>query len=813
MVSATTGRWKSPARSWVAARSLQSTPLALGNNDLQAGASPDVSNIGTTTGKNNLVESSLGGVVLSDPTNTVGTTFLNPAFHQTAVGFLNPNPSQNTVFVDSAALTAPQIGSNGTQYFRLVTGSEFGVATGGDSLTKLPVGALSAVDKGSNPLNLTVDQIQNPRVQGLTADIGAIEGNASVVDTQGAFVTSVVFSTKVAPGTATYDTATVTFNEAIDPTSFGVAQVLSLTGPAGNAIIPTSVTPVGGSGNKAFEVTFPNQDDLGKYTLLLSQTIRDTAAGTQNQMDDNKNGINGEAAPNPIGTAGPGDQDLSTSVLVNPAITSGAQVTTAVFSGTGSTINKARLTFNQAIDAATFTPADVTITPNLIGAPAIFVTGVTPVAGTSDQFDITFTPASAGPVTLTLGVDILNFGGTAGLQMNQNGNAINGEAGIAPAGDQFQVSSAGAAASIAFAVGGADGHVRILDLAGAVISDLVPIAGYTGLVSVALGDFNSDSINDVYVAAAANDTQSGLTTANAGKVFVFDGAAFAKGTLTQLTGSPITPFATSSTDPTVAYTNGLNIATGDVDGDGKVDLIAGTRGISGGVGLTESGRLIVVSGAGGTIGSAVTPFSAGYQKGVVVAAGDLNGDGKDEVAVTRGGPVASTNPAVQSIKLKAYNLVAGVLTELDLAGNAFASPLAPFGTSITRDARVTFTDGDGDGKDELVFSALDPSTSTPSSTRNVRIAAFNVDLATGAATAVSTGTGPSNSYLIGNNDIADHAITSVAGTGAVRNLALATQNATASLSGVQFLNPLTGAVLAGGFTLPITTGGITIDGI
>jgi hypothetical protein len=338
---------------------------------------------------------------------------------------------------------------------------------------------------------------------------------------------------------------------------------------------------------------------------------------------------------------------------------------------------------------------------------------------------------------------------------------------------------------------------------------------YTGVVEVALGDLTGDGKPDLFVAAASPAGQAGLDASKAGKVFVYDGAELLAGTVPFQPIHTFTPFATSDgpLGNTAAYVNGLNIAAADVNGDGKADLIAGTRGGTPMQGHPEYGRLVVVSGADdSTIGSVVEPFGTTYQKGVVVAAGDLDGDGKAEIAVTRGGPVAASNPN-KTVKLKAFKFAGGALAELNLSGGT--SAFAPFaavtdasGDVIERDARVAFVDPDGNGKFRLVFSALDRLTD-PSNVQ-VRIAAFNVDTTTGLATAASTGTGPNGSYLVGSQ-VVDHAIArgDADGNGS-SDLALVTESAS---PGVQHLDPLTGAVLPGGFALTILTGGVTLDGV
>ena len=127
---------------------------------------------------------------------------------------------------------------------------------------------------------------------------------------------------------------------------------------------------------------------------------------------------------------------------------------------------------------------------------------------------------------------------------------------------------------------------------------------------------------------------------------------------------------------------------------------------------------------------------------------------------------------------------------------------------INRDGRVAFVDTNGDGKDELVFSALDPLTKHRTNRFVLACTRSTRSASKGAATIVSTGP-DAGTYLTGTA-VTDHAITHVAATGAQQNIALLTQSAS---SGIVYLAPLTGAVQTGGFSLNIVTGGITIDGI
>jgi serine protease len=104
--------------------------------------------------------------------------------------------------------------------------------------------------------------------------------------------------------------------------------------------------------------------------------------------------------------------------------TTGAIVTSVTFGGNGSAIGSARITFSEAINASTFTAADITLTGPT--GKTIAVSSVVAVAGSGNtQFDVTFTSqAVQGTYTLGVGPELLDV---AGNRMDQNKNGKAGE--------------------------------------------------------------------------------------------------------------------------------------------------------------------------------------------------------------------------------------------------------------------------------------------------------------------------------------------------------------------------------------------------
>jgi len=146
-----------------------------------------------------------------------------------------------------------------------------------------------------------------------------------------------------------------------------------------------------------------------------------------------------------------------------------------------------------------------------------------------------------------------------------------------------------------------------------------PLGTNSGPLSIAVGDFNGDGLSELAVSA--------VTRANAGPAQL---ATYQF----KLKGNPDTPLskpveAVPMAQPFVlpaATVNALSLAAYDPDGDGIASLVAGAAKAS-----TNSLSILSFSnGAWSQTGSIALPWT--MTKGVGLSAGDLTGDGDDELA-------------------------------------------------------------------------------------------------------------------------------------------------------------------------------------
>jgi methionine-rich copper-binding protein CopC len=205
------------------------------------------------------------------------------------------------------------------------------------------------------------------------------------------------------PAGTVFDTVShllLTFNTAIDPATFTTASITSFTRSAGATQTDLStallaVTPVPESGGKQFDISFRAQSATGAYRLTFGPDVLDLAGEPMAQEYAATFTIRG---PMIVAATPTGNDNLP-----DPART-------------------ARVTFNEPINPATFTPYQV-----LVRGPSapVAVTAVTPVAGSNDtQFDIAFPQLATGTYTVLVLPSVQDM---AGHPLDQEGNLIGGE--------------------------------------------------------------------------------------------------------------------------------------------------------------------------------------------------------------------------------------------------------------------------------------------------------------------------------------------------------------------------------------------------
>ncbi|MCJ7510674.1 MAG: S8 family serine peptidase [Dehalococcoidia bacterium] len=147
--------------------------------------------------------------------------------------------------------------------------------------------------------------------------------------------------------------------------------------------------------------------------------------------------------------------------------------------------------------------------------------------------------------------------------------------------------------------------------------------------TLAVGDANGDGKADIVVGAILEDVSD---NADQGRAYVFSGAD----------GSLL--FTLDTPNPQASALFGYSLAVGDVNGDGKGDIAVGARFEDVG-GNASQGRAYVFSGADGSLLLTldIPNPQANARFGNSVAMGDVDGNGKADIAVGADGEDVSCN--------------------------------------------------------------------------------------------------------------------------------------------------------------------------
>lgn len=148
-------------------------------------------------------------------------------------------------------------------------------------------------------------------------------------------------------------------------------------------------------------------------------------------------------------------------------------------------------------------------------------------------------------------------------------------------------------------------RIRVLDgKTGSTVRDFfVYEQSFTGGVYVSVGDVNGDGVGDII---------TGTGNGGGPRIRVLDGKTAGATTLQDY-------FAYED-----SFRGGVIVSSGDVNGDGKDDIVTGT-GVGGGP------RVEVFSGADRSELANFFAYEDSFRGGVTVASGDVNGDGKDDL--------------------------------------------------------------------------------------------------------------------------------------------------------------------------------------
>lgn len=411
---------------------------------------------------------------------------------------------------------------------------------------------------------------------------------------------------------------TGTTGQSVGPISFIVndletpANNLVVSATSSNtALIPLSGVVLGGTGSVRTVTLVPLAGQTGNSTITLTVTDAGSLTGTSQFVFT----VNAPTLTPPTITP-IANQTVATGGTAGPLgfVIGDAQTAANILTVTATAANTTLFPTGSLVLAGTGANRSIQLTPALgqTGSSQITVT-VTDTDGmtTNAVFTTTVTPPPATPPSITDLADV-------SVTMNKSGGPysfIVTDA-LTPAANLTVTATSSNQTLLpnAKVVLGGSGNFRTVT-----VTPTISTSG-TSVVTITVTNGAGQSTSDTFTV-----TVPAIIPVPPPSGFVVGTSAGVSTLVQQYSSNAVPGLIVQPYDP--SDTAGARVARGDFNGDGVLDIAVGN-------GPGSAPLVRVFDGVSGTILSEVRPFEDSFTGGLFVAAGDINGDGKADLVVT-----------------------------------------------------------------------------------------------------------------------------------------------------------------------------------
>ena len=533
---------------------------------------------------------------------SVGLTKIGPG--QLTLGDENAYTGTTTVAEGTLALNGPQ--TDRTVSNVIVVGDGTGAASSAVLVVPFAGGQIP------NDAAITVNGGGRLVFQYSAAQMGEDLGTLTLNGGQVQVATGSFF--RITGGALTVNAA-ATGSSIVGPGGFGISQTTQFAVADGSAAVDLLISAPLDDLPAGFGVT-----KVGAGVLQLTAT--NTYAGTTTVADGTLL-VTGDNSQSPAAVTG---GTLTGTGIVGPLTVSGGAVTPGAGTGASTTLRSGAVAFTGGVFAPTLSFTGATSDLLVVGG-AVSLSGATlvPVAvgtGTVPAGTILTVLSNAGAGQITGAFANAPEGGTITVggqafivsYLGGQGSDITLTATSPPPPPPPLPPPPGTGRLTALGAGAGGGpRVQVFNPDGSVRFDFFAFEDtFRGGVRVAVGDVNGDGIDDIV-------TAPGFT--GGPRIRVFSGADL----------SVLSEFF--AYDPN--FRVGVFVAVGDINGDGFADVITGAG--SALPGMAGGPHVRAISGADGGQLLSFFAYAEDFIGGVRVAAGDVDGDGRADI-VTAPGP-------------------------------------------------------------------------------------------------------------------------------------------------------------------------------